>query len=146
MKTRKGITLIELLVVIAVMAVILSIAAFSGRRTLLSQEQAAFLRSLQGLFWQGATEAASRGETLVLSRQGNRLEIRRGSQVVRTVDIPQGVGLSLGDGDVVRFTPPGKVESPSGGILSAPLTFTVSVGPRTYTYTVSLIGEVKVSP
>ncbi|MFX5157645.1 prepilin-type N-terminal cleavage/methylation domain-containing protein, partial [Acinetobacter baumannii] len=106
MKTRKGITLIELLVVIAVMAVILSIAAFSGRRTLLSQEQAAFLRSLQGLFWQGATEAASRGETLVLSRQGNRLEIRRGSQVVRTVDIPQGVGLSLGYGDVARFTPP----------------------------------------
>lgn len=143
---RKGMSLIELLVVIAVMAVILSMAAFSGRRTLLSQEQAAFLRSLQGLFWQGATEAASRGETLILSRQGNRLEIRRGNQVLQSLNIPPGVNLSLGDGDIVRFTPPGKVESPSGSMLSSPLSFTVSVGSRNYTYRVSLIGEVKVSP
>lgn len=139
-------SLTELLVVIAIIAVALSIAALNGRQMLLSQEQAAFLRSLQGLFWQGATEAASRGETLILSRQGNRLEIRRGNQVLRRLDIPQEANLSLSDGDILRFTPPGKVESPSGGILSAPVAFTVTIGPRSYTYRVSLIGEVKVSP
>ena len=118
---RKGFSVIELLVVLAVLAVIFAIGAFNARRTLLSQEQAAFLRSLQGLFWEAATEAASRGENLVLHFTGQRLE-------------------------VARFTPPGKVADQDGRNLRQPLSFTATVGSKTYTYTVSLIGETEVVP
>lgn len=142
----KGLTVTELLVVLVILAVIFTIAAFNGRRTLLGQEQTAFLRTVQGLFWQGATEAASRGAELSLVRQGNRLELRLGSQTLRTVDIPQGVNLSLPQGTVVRFSPPGKLLDAQGQNLSSPLSFTISIGQRTYAYTVSLIGEVKGAP
>jgi len=144
---RKGFSVIELLVVLAVLAVIFAIGAFNGRRTLLSQEQAAFLRSLQGLFWEAATEAASRGENLVLHFTGQRLEVRRtDGTVLRALDLPPGVSLSLTQGVVARFTPPGKVADRDGMNLRQPLSFTATVGSQTYTYTVSLIGETEVVP
>ena len=146
MATKAGMSLVELLVVTAVLAIVLSIAALNGRQVLLSQEQRAFLRTLQDVFWQGATEAAARGEPLILYRRGNRLELLRNTQVLRVWDIPQGVSVSLNEGNIVRFAPPGKLETPDGGVLSSPLTFTVSVRSHTYTYRVSLIGEVKVQP
>ncbi len=136
----------ELVVLLAILAVVLALGALNGRRTLLGQEHAAFLNTLQNVFWQGATEAASRGENLTLERNGNRLELKRGSTVLRAWDIPQGVTLSLGNGAIARFTPPGKVQNPQGQPLSQALTFTASVGGRTYTYTISLIGEAKRVP
>lgn len=143
---RKGMTLIELLVVIGVLMVILAIATFNGQRTLKGQEQAAFLRSLQGFFWQGATEAASRGALLDVVFTGNRLEIRNGTRVLRTLEVPQGVSLTLPRGVVARLTPPGKVVDANGNSLTRPLSFQVSLGSKTYTYVVSLIGEAKVEP
>lgn len=143
---RKGMTLIELLVVIGVLMVILAIAAFNGQRTLKGQEQAAFLRSLQSFFWQGATEAASRGAFLDVVFTGNRLEIRNGTQVLRTLEVPQGVSLTLPRGVVARLTPPGEVEDANGNRLTQPLSFQVNLGSKTYTYVVSLIGEAKVEP
>ncbi|WP_241374128.1 hypothetical protein [Thermus arciformis] len=47
---------------------------------------------------------------------------------------------------VARLTPPGKVEDASGNSLTRPLSFRVSLGSKTYTYVVSLIGEAKVEP
>jgi len=143
---RKGMTLIELLVVFGLLLVILAIAAFDGRKTLRGQEQAAFLRSLQGFFWQGATEAASRGTLLTVVFTGNRLEIRHGAQTLRALDVPPGVSLTLPTGVVARLTPPGKVVDANGNNLTQPLNFKVNLGSRTYTYVVSLIGEVKVQP
>ncbi|KHG65329.1 type IV pilin [Thermus sp. 2.9] len=138
--------MMELLVLLAILAGVLAMGALNGRRTLSGQEQAAFLNTLQNVFWQGATEAASRGENLTLERNGSRLELKRGSTVLRAWDIPQGVVLSLGDGPIARFTPPGKVQDPQGRPLSQPLTFTAAVNGRTYTYTISLIGEAKRVP
>jgi Tfp pilus assembly protein FimT len=142
----RGLSLVELLVLLAVLAVVLAMGALNGRRTLLGQEHAAFLSTLQNVFWQGATEAASRGVNLTLERNGSRLELKQGSTVLRTWDIPQGVVLSLGNGSIVRFTPPGKVQDPQGQPLTQPLTFTATVNGKTYTYTISLIGEAKRVP
>ncbi|MDM7325111.1 MAG: prepilin-type N-terminal cleavage/methylation domain-containing protein [Thermus sp.] len=139
---RRGLSLVELLVILVILGVVLAIASFNGQRTLLGQQQAAFLNTLQGLFWEGATEAASRGRQLALWYQGNRLEIREGNQVRRWVEVPKGVVLNLPQGELVRFLPPGKLEG-SGMALGSP--FTVVVEDRTYTYLVSLIGEVKAS-
>lgn len=130
----------------SILAILFALASFQGRRTLQGQEEAAFLSTLQNLFWQGATEAASRGENLDLVRTGNRLELRQGSRTLKGVDIPQGVALSIPEGTFVRFTPPGKLRNPQGNELTSPLTFTVSVRGRTYRYTLSLIGETKVEP
>lgn len=143
---RKGFSVIELLVVLAVLAVIFAIGAFNGRRTLLSQEQAAFLRSLQGLFWEAATEAASRGENLVLHFTGQRLGEADGRYGSPRLGPPPGVSLSLTPGVVAQFTPPGKVADQDGRNLLQPLSFTATVGSKTYTYTVSLIGETEVVP
>lgn len=142
----RGLTLVEMIVLVAVLGVVFTLVAFNGQRTLAEQEEVAFLRTLQGLFWQGATEAASRGETLLLVRQGNRLEIRRGQQALRSVRIPSGISLSLAEGTIVQFTPPGKLQGPQGQNLTQPLTFTVQRGNKTFTYTISLIGEAKVIP
>ncbi|UZX14413.1 prepilin-type N-terminal cleavage/methylation domain-containing protein [Thermus sp. PS18] len=143
---RKGMTLIELLVVVGLLLVIFAIAVFNSRKTLRGQEQAAFLRSLQGFFWQGATEAASRGALLDVVFTGNRLEIRDGARTLRILEVPQGVSLDLPTGVVARLTPPGKVVDATGNNLTQPLRFRVSSDSRSYTYVISLIGEVKVEP
>lgn len=124
--------------------IILFLIFIGARQVLQAQENAAFIRTLQGLFWQGTTEAAARGQTLVLVRQGNRLLVQNGNTVLKEAVIPAGVSLSLGDGVVAQFTPPGKLRNAQGQDLYAPFTFGAQMGGRSYTFTVSLIGEVKV--
>lgn len=71
---------------------------------------------------------------------------RTDGTVLRALDLPPGVSLSLTPGVVAQFTPPGKVADQDGRNLLQPLSFTATVGSKTYTYTVSLIGETEVVP
>ncbi len=136
-----GFTLLEFLIVAAVLGIALSIAAFEGRRMLRGQEHQAAVSSVQQLFWQGATAAASRGTRLELVRTGKVLEVRieGNGRVLRRFELPDGVTTNLPEGRLAVFTPPGRVNLAT----NFPNPFTVQAGGRTYRFTVSLIGEVK---
>ncbi|AEB11452.1 prepilin-type N-terminal cleavage/methylation domain-containing protein [Marinithermus hydrothermalis] len=138
---QQGFTLIEFLIVATILGVALSIAAFEGWRMLRGQEQRAAVSSVQQLFWQGATAAASRGARLELVRVGRVLEVRAEAdgRVLRRFELPDGVTTNLPEGRLAVFTPPGRVNLAA----SFPNPFTVRAGGRTYRFTVSLIGEVK---
>ncbi|MGQ9511440.1 MAG: type IV pilin [Thermaceae bacterium] len=143
MKTGKGMALFELLVVLGILGLLLSLATV-GRRYAQGQEKAGFLTSLQNFFWQGTTEAASRGRTLTVYYTGGSLELRDETRVLSALKVPSGINLSLTQGPVARLTPPGKVQTPSGGELSAPLRIDLSTEEgRRYSLEVSLIGEAR---
>lgn len=141
---KEGWTLVELLIVLAILGILATVGIYNGQRILKGQEGAAFIRTLQGVFWQGATEAASRGEPLSLDRSGNQLRLLQGGRVLRTWDIPKGVSLGVGDGPLATFTPPGKIQDQQGKELRSPMEIPFTVGERNYKARVSLIGEVKV--
>ncbi|EIA39596.1 prepilin-type N-terminal cleavage/methylation domain-containing protein [Thermus scotoductus] len=145
MRERIGFTLLEFLIVLGLLGLLLSIGALSTSRLLRSEERSSFLTALQTFIWQGATEAASRGEALLLDYDGSRLRLLRESNkaLLRALPLPQGASLSLNQGPILRYSPPGKVENPDGSPLNGPLTFTLSLGGQNHRYTVSLIGEVK---
>ncbi len=146
---RKGFSTVELLVVTVLLGILFTIGAFSWRATLRGQERASFLKTFQNVFWQGATEAASRGRELTLVKNGSLLTLQDGSRVLRSWNVPEGVLLQRGggplpDGTLARFTPPGKLKDAQGSELLSPLVFEVALGNKTYRYTISLIGEAKV--
>jgi len=149
MKRSRGFTLLELLIVIAVLGVLFTLTAFQSRKIEAHQAEAAFYTSLERLFWEGSTAAASRGRTLLLIRRDNDLIVRLRTAprtVIRQVEIPEGVEVGLPEGRLAVFTPPGRVrfralfprdcQGPS---------FKVTTRQGTERcYRVSLIGEVEV--
>ncbi|RTG96194.1 type IV pilin [Thermus scotoductus] len=146
---RQGFSTVELLVVTVLLGILFTIGVFSGHAILRGQERASFLKTFQNVFWQGATEAASRGRELALVKNGSLLTLQDGPRVLRSWNIPEGASLGregspLPDGTLARFTPPGKLKDAQGGELLSPLVFEVVLGNKTYRYTVSLIGEAKV--
>lgn len=143
---RKGFSVIELLVVLAVLAVIFAIGAFNGRRTLLSQEQAAFCAPCKACSGRRPPRRQAEGKTSSSTSRGNARGEADGRYGSPRLGPPPGVSLSLTPGVVAQFTPPGKVADQDGRNLLQPLSFTATVGSKTYTYTVSLIGETEVVP
>jgi type II secretory pathway pseudopilin PulG len=133
--------MLELLMVIAILSITFTIGAIGSRTILTRQENSATMRSIKQLFWQGATIASSRSINLELVRNGNTLQLRRTgtTTVFRTVTLPRGFTLSLADGTLANFTPPGKVAMATGVSNQ----FTASFDGSTYQLTASQIGEVR---
>jgi len=112
MRQARGLTLLELLVVLGLVALLSGLFFFSYRKTMAQQTKASFETGVQRLFWEAATAAASRGETLVLERRGNRLIVRSQSNPTRTLRvlaIPDNVSLDLPEDELALFSPPGRV-------------------------------------
>jgi len=137
----KGFTLLELLIVVAIVGVVLGIGFINGRETLRKQEESAALRTVQQSVWQGATSAASRGIRTKLVKSGDNLIISdTDNNKIRTFELPKDMTTNLPEGDILIFTPPGKVDETSLAQLS---NLTITVNGKTYKLTISLIGEVK---
>ncbi len=149
MKRSRGFTLLELLIVIAVLGVLFTLTAFQSRKIEAHQAEAAFYTSLERLFWEAATAAASRGQSLKLIREGQVLLVETESTPARTVRelaIPEGVEVALPEGTLATFTPPGRVNFSSDfpRDCQGP-SFEVTTRQGTQRcYRVSLIGEVEV--
>ena len=75
-----------------------------------------------------------------LVRSGSELEVRPvgDTKVIRRVELSRDVTLSLPQGQIATFNPSGKVT-----IAPANNPFTLQTDGKTYTFNVSLIGEVK---
>jgi prepilin-type N-terminal cleavage/methylation domain-containing protein len=137
---KRGFSLLEILVVIAIIAVLAGLVTIGSRAILRGQENRSSLYSMRQIFWQGASAASSRGEVLELVRTGDVLEVRpvSGTKVVRRVELSKDATLSLPTGQIAIFSPSGKVTIP---VANNP--FTLQSDGKTYTFNVSLIGEVK---
>lgn len=148
MKPRKrlsttGFTLLELIMVMAVLAIASGFIVMGAQPMLQAQQSRSGFNAIRQIIWQGATAAASRDITLNLVRSSNRLQVQTtGSPatVIRYVDLPSDISSQLRSGTWMSFTPSGKVNFAPG--FTNP--FNVTVRGRSYTLTVSLIGEVRV--
>lgn len=142
---RAGFSLIELLILLAVLGLIAGVIAVNGRRVAAGQAQRAAIDSVRQSVWEGATAAAARGVGTELVRTATGLDVKEtgSGTLLRSFDLPSGVATNLPMGQVLRFTPPGRVDLTSLQALPDPLTLTVNG--HTYKLQVSLIGEVKVT-
>lgn len=113
-----GVTIVELLIVVAILGIVLGIGVINGRRIADNQSEAAAVRSLQQMVWQGATAAAARGRVVTMRLEDRELVLRVGDaatgQVLRRDELPSGVSTNMPQGNVLTFTPPGKIESLEG--------------------------------
>lgn len=117
-RSTGGFTVVELLIVVAIIGVVVGIGVINGRRVKDNQDDAASVRSLQQTVWQGATAAAARGRVVTMRLEESELMLRVGSgasgQIVRREALPKGVSTNMPQGEVLIFTPPGKIESLEG--------------------------------
>lgn len=142
LRRSSGITVLELLVVIAIIGIAASLSAVAWRGLVQREEARSALMSLRQAMWQGATAASARGENLTLRWQDDELLlVDAGGEALRRWDFAAETPTTLIPGDVLDFTPPGRVASLAG--LPDPLT--VSIDDRTATLEVSLIGETEVT-
>lgn len=144
-RRHAGFSIIELLILLAILGLIAGVIAVNGRRVLAGQQEKAALTSVRQSVWEGATAAASRGVSTELVRTPSGLEVREAGSAtpLRTFDIPSSVTTNMPMGQVLTFTPPGRVDLASLQALPSPLTLTVNG--HTFKLQVSLIGEVKVT-
>ena len=138
-------SVVELLIILAILGIIAGVVAMNGRRVLGGQQERAALTSVRQSVWEGATAAAARGATTELVRTPSALVVQEvGSNTpLRTFSIPSTVTTNLPMGQVLQFTPPGRVDLATLQALPSPLTMTVNG--HTFKLQISLIGEVKVT-
>lgn len=139
----RGVTLIELLIVLAIVGTVGATTFVAGRQILSGQQRATALNTVRQSVRSGATTAAARGVPLELFRDGSALILRRlsDSAELRRFDLPAGTTIGFPSGQVLRFTPPGKIESASLAALPDPLL--LQAGDRTIRLQISTIGEVQ---
>lgn len=142
---RAGFSVLELLIALAIAAVVAGIVVLAGRPIVRGQEGQAALRSVQQSVWQGATSAASRGVRTSLVLAGSDLEVRNAesNELIRRFELPDDVSLNVEQGQILAFTPPGKVDETTLAGLPDPFQITSQQG--TYDLQVSLIGEVRMA-
>ncbi|MEJ2667698.1 MAG: hypothetical protein P8Z81_11465, partial [Deinococcales bacterium] len=135
-----GFSMMELLILLAVLGLIAGALAISARRVLGGQQDKAALNSIEQSVWEGATAAASRGASTELVRTATGLEVREvgSTNALQTFDLPSSVTTNLPMGQVLVFTPPGRVDLASLQALPNPVT--VTVNGHTYKLQVSVIG------
>jgi len=142
---EQGLSLLEVLVVIAILAVVLAIGVFNGRRAVTAQGEIAALNSLQQTVWQGATAASARGQIVTMRMEDRDLVLRLGladdGQVLRRETLPNEVSTNMPQGRVLEFTPPGKVEINS--LAAAQDYYLATSDGRSY-FEFSVIGEVRI--
>ncbi|MCX7783143.1 MAG: hypothetical protein N2318_05805 [Meiothermus sp.] len=139
---QTGLTIVETLIVIGILAILFAIALGPGLRVLRGQQNKASLETVRQMFWQGATAAASRNQTLQLTRSGSTFTIAPANgAAVRTFEVSPATIIGLPSGVVATFLPPGRVVL-AGGVSNP---FTVETNGQTYNITVSLIGETQVA-
>lgn len=140
-----GFSVLELLIALAIVAVVAGIVVMAGRPVVRGQEGQAALRTMQQSVWQGATSAASRGVRTSLVLSGGDLEVRNAdsNELIRRFELPDEVSLNVEQGQILAFTPPGKVDETTLASLPDPFRITSEQG--TYDLQVSLIGEVRVA-
>lgn len=140
---QAGFSLVEMLIILAVMGIIGGISVFSYRQVQMGQEARAAITSIRLILAHGATAASSRGLTLNLVKSGNNLQVQTTDStpiVVTKETLPSAIAAQLpATNPILSFSSVGRVLFPPG--FANPITVT-SRG-RTYTLTVSLIGEVK---
>lgn len=140
-----GLTLLEVLLVVAILGIVLGIGVFNGRQAVTVQGEMAAINSLQQTVWQGATAASSRGRIVTMRMEGRDLVLRLGDdpegQVLRRETFPREVTTNMPQGNVLTFTPPGKVEINS---LAAAQDFYVATSRGQSSFEISVIGEVRV--
>jgi prepilin-type N-terminal cleavage/methylation domain-containing protein len=138
---QRGFSLLEILVILAVLGILAGLIAIGSRAILTGQQNRSALYSMRQIFWQGASAAASRGEGLELFRSSDLVQVRTLAtppKVVRQIELSGDVTLSLPQGQIATFSPSGKVT-----IANTNNPFTLQSKGKTYTYNVSMIGEVK---
>jgi len=137
--------MIELLILLAILGLMAGVIATNGRRVAAGQQQRAAIASVQQSVWEGATAASARGVETELVRTATGLVVKEtgSGTVLRSFDIPSAVATNMPMGQVLLFTPPGRVDLASLQALPSPLTLTVNG--HTFTVQISLIGEVKVT-
>ncbi len=142
-----GFSVLELLILVAILGVIAAVLAINGRRVLGGQQELSAINTVRQSVWEGATAAASRGTEVELKRNGSTLELydvgAGGTTPFRTFDLPGSVTTNLPSGQVLRFTPPGRVELSTLSALPSNLTLTANG--HTYSFEISVIGEVRVT-
>lgn len=136
-----GISILEILLVLAIVAVLGGIVAAGWRGLAQREEARSALVSLQQAMWQGSTAASARGETLTLRWEDDELRVVDATgDVVRSWAFPDATTTSLSPGEILAFTPPGRIDDPT--VLPDP--FTMEVNGRTASLEVSLIGGTRV--
>ncbi len=138
-------SILEILIAIAIFGAIAAVVVMTGRPIVRGQEGQAALRTMQQSVWQGATMAASRGVRTSLMLAGGNLEVRNvdTGEVIRSFELPDGASLNIDEGQVLAFTPPGKVDEQT--LKDLPNPFQITSNDATYDLQVSLIGEVRVA-
>lgn len=131
--------------VVAILAVVLAIGIFNGRRAVTAQGEMAALNSLQQTVWQGATAASARGTIVTMRYEGRDLVLRVGDdgegQILRSETLPNEVTTNMPQGQVLLFTPPGKVEINS---LASAQDYYIATSDGMSYFEFSVIGEVRV--
>lgn len=138
-----GLTAVELVIVLAIIGLLSLTTFIVGRRVLAGQERLSAMNTVRQSVWTGATLASARGVEVELRRVGQALNLQRTSDgiVLRTFVLPNGSVLNAPDGQLLRFSPPGRVAAASLAALPDPLTLTIDGSVKSLQ--ISLIGEVR---
>ncbi len=141
-RNNSGMTLIELLIVLGIIGIIGGIGYISGADIARRRSAEGAISTFQQSVWQGATMAASRGSVIELTREGQELRlVNAGSgATLRSYELPRDVDIPV-QNPILRFLPPGKIDSATLNALPDDLTITTSEG--RYSLTLSVIGEVQ---
>ena len=129
---------------IALIAIVGSVAIVNGNRTIQNSEERNAINTIRQSIWQGATGASARGVITSLNKSGSVLTLENESTntIIRTFELASNITLNVTDGELLRFLPQGEVDETSYNSLPSPVT--LSTANKTYTVTISLIGETKV--
>lgn len=146
MTLRRGFSLLELLVVVALVAVFASVTFVSGRRVMQSQDELAAISIMKQSLIRAATAATSRGKEMELSHNNSVISLKESlsQKEVQRFDLPKNSQLNLSSGSFLVFRENGQIHPASLNALPQPLI--LSTHSKSYTLSISLIGEMKAEP